>query len=232
MSQLQGRLGLIFQAPALLEEALTHPSYRNEHLESSGADNERLEFLGDAFLGYVTAQELFARFPEASEGWLTQLRAALVCQETLARAAASLDLGEALLLGRGEEQTGGRQRLANLAAVFEALAGAVLLDQGPEVASRLILTALEEELAGVLISQDWLDVKSHLQQVMQARGHTPPRYRLLSAVGPDHDRRFTMAVMVDDEVLAVGEGKSKQEAEKAAATAALREIGALAPSDG
>lgn len=226
-NQSQARLGLIFNDPAWLEEALTHPSYRNEHPDLPLPDNERLEFLGDAFLGQVVAQELFGRLPQASEGQLTQLRAALVRREALARAATSLGLGAHLRLGRGEERGGGRRRPANLAAAFEALVGAVLLDQGAEAASRFVLTALSDELTKVLKGEPWLDVKSRLQQLIQAQGQPPPRYRLLSAKGPDHDRRFTMAVVVGERTLAVGGGKSKQEAEKAAAAAALRELDVL-----
>jgi len=225
LSQLQARLGITFAKSAHLEEAFTHPSYRNEHPDLPLADNERLEFLGDAFLGYVIALELFGRFPEASEGQLTQLRAAIVKQDSLARAAAALGLGESLRLGRGEEQGGGRHRPANLAAVFEALTGALLLDRGPSATQRFLLKVLHEEMSRVISGEGWLDAKSRLQELIQAEGKPTPRYQVLSSTGPDHDRRFLVAVVVSGQTLGQGEGKSKQEAEKAAASDALGKMG-------
>lgn len=219
-------LGLSFADKELLEQALVHRSYLNENPDFPLPSNERLEFMGDSVLGLVVTEELYRRFPQGSEGELTHLRAALVRGVTLARWAKRLGLGESLLLGRGEEASGGRQRPANLANAMEALLGALYLDQGMEAVRALVVPLLEEEVA-----QHWprgleKDAKSSLQELAQARWQLTPTYCTVAAEGPEHSRRFTVEVLVGDQVLAQGQGASKQQAQQAAARAALEALAA------
>lgn len=223
---LEGRLGVQFRTPALLRTALTHPSYANEHpgtADQPGGNetNERLEFLGDAALGLVVAEALYTRYPDLEEGRLTEWRAQIVCGPTLARAAVRYGLGEALLLGRGEESTGGRSREGNLERVFEATVGAILLDQGLEAAREFAERALAVEFRA-LEGDDpaALNPKGALQQLAQGvLGR--PQYVTTLEEGPEHQRQFTIEVRIDGEVVGTGSGPSKQQAEKAAAWAAL-----------
>ncbi|MBI3964287.1 MAG: ribonuclease III [Chloroflexi bacterium] len=214
-------LDLEFRDRALLERAFVHRSYLNEHVGEPIDSNERLEFLGDAVLGYVAAEYLYLAYPDLSEGQLTELRARLVCRESLASWARRLELGDYLRVGRGEELSGGRGRPALLAATAESLVGAVALDAGVARARDFSLTFLEPEAAAVLADQRTRDHKSRLQERAQAeRGHTPV-YRVVSVTGPDHARTFEVAVSVGDETLANGTGISKQAAEQEAARSAL-----------
>ena len=168
--RIQQRLGLEFTSPGLLVEALTHPSYLNENPDSPTNSYQRLEFLGDAILGSITAEELFRRYPDLSEGELTRFRSHLVQEKSLARIASELELGEYLHVGRGEEASGGRHRNSNLAAALEALIGAVYLDQGADVAKSLVLNLLGDEIARAEESGGApLDPKSHLQEMVQAQ---------------------------------------------------------------
>lgn len=216
-------LGVRFRDPALLERALVHRSYLNENPEAGLESNERLEFLGDAVLGFVVARWLYRRYPALAEGPLTEMRAALVRRETLADAGQRLGLGQALLLGRGEELAGGRTRAANLARAYEAVIGAVAEDGGLAKSERAILRSLGQELSEVG-AREVIDPKSRLQHLTQARWHRPPRYRVVVAEGPDHARRFVVEVEVDGDVLGSGEGASKQDAERASAIAALSRL--------
>ncbi len=223
------RLGLSFNSPTLLVEALTHPSSLNENPETGGASYQRLEFLGDAVLGYVTASELFKRFPDLHEGELTKLRAHLVQERTLAAAADSLNLGEQLFMGRGEEALGGRGRSSNLAEALEALIGATYLDQGPRAARNLILRLFAREIE--LVEQRGhapLDPKSHLQEVIQARHEPLPQYRVVDEHGPDHQRTFTVEVLLEDRVAGIGVAGRKVDAERKAAAKALESLTASA----
>jgi len=194
--RIQQRLGLAFNRPSLLVEALTHPSYLNENPGLRAASYQRLEFLGDAILGLVTALELFQRYPELSEGELTRLRSHLVQERSLARMAAELDLGDYLDMGRGEEASGGRCRDSNLAAALEALIGAVHLDQGADIAKTLILDLVADEIERAEKSGAPQDPKSQLQEIVQSRYQTTPLYELVASEGPDHARRFTIEVIV------------------------------------
>lgn len=220
------RHGLNFVNLYLLRRALTHRSYINEHPALS-EDNERLEFLGDAVLDFLSAAWLFDRFPEFDEGQMTRCRSALVGNEQLAEFARRLGLGELLLLGRGEQSGGGRIRPALLGSAFEALVGALYLDQGIEAVRRLMLPLLDSEMEAILRERKDLDSKSMLQEWAQAHGSGSPAYELLETSGPDHARIFRVAVAVAGKVCGEGLGASKQLASKAAATQALRMLGLI-----
>ena len=218
------RLQLTFKDPTLLRQALVHTSYLNENPGIDVGSNERLEFLGDAALGVVVAQELYKEYPDVDEGRLTELRAHLVRRDTLARAAARFELGEYLQLGRGEDAAGGRNRPTNLARAYEALLGALFLDGGLAKVRTFVKRSLKDELSELRAGSMPHDPKSRLQEVVQSRWQTTPTYKLLKTEGPDHARRFTVQVMVGNKSLGAGEGRSKQMAEKEAAQHALDEI--------
>ena len=221
LHELQGRLGIEFSAPELLVEALTHRSRHGEE-ESGGISNERLEFLGDAVLGQVVASHLYERFPDWPEGKLTRLKAVAVSEVTLGKVARALDLGEYLLLSKGEEQSGGRERVSLLSDAVEALIGAVYLDQGMEVAHALVLRLLGPDLEAILSDQHEQDYKTLLQELIQERHKQAPVYRVVDQSGPDHARTFVVEAMLGDEILGVGSGRSKKEAEQMAAKQALQ----------
>ena len=221
---LERQLGIEFKDRALLKLALTHRSYVHEAPADAPESNERLEYLGDAFLGFVVAEHLYGRFPDLPEGRLTALRSGLVRSATLAAVAAELDLGRRLYLGHGEETSGGRTRERNLARGFEAVLGAVLLDQGYFKAKRWTLKLFKDRLESLppgLVD----DFKSLLQEAVQAEDSPPPVYRTVREEGPDHDRDFTVEVIVDGAVAGEGSGPSKQKAEREAARAALANLG-------
>lgn len=218
---LEEKLGVDFQDRSLLSRAMTHRSYLNENPEWSLEDNERLEFLGDAVLDFVVGAYLYHHFPEMDEGELTSLRAALVRAKTLARFARELDLGRFLLLGYGEAESGGRERIPILCATFEAVVGALYLDQGLEkvqsLAERFVGPALVEIMAESLHK----DAKSEFQVWAQARYNMTPHYEVVESSGPDHAKTFVVQVLVGDTVWGEGSGRSKQLAAQAAATMAL-----------
>ena len=221
LHELAQRLGL--EGPcAHLEEALTHPSYANEH-KGSARDNQRLEFLGDAVLGLCVSEQLMDRFPDAREGELSLMRASLVNTEALAMWARDASVGDALRLGRGADAAGERSQKNVLADAVEAIVGAVYLDLGLEWA-RLVSRAIVGEPLERLASGPPLmrDAKSELQERVQARGGASPKYRVVEAIGPDHNREFVVAVDVDGEVLGEGRGRSKKQAEQDAARSALQ----------
>jgi len=218
---IEERLGVRFKNQTLLRQALVHTSYLNENPGIGVGSNERLEFLGDAVLGLVVARQLFDQYPDADEGRLTELRAYLVRRETLARAAARLGIGEFLLVGRGEGAAGGRRRPTNLARAYEAVVGAIFLDQGLARVRRFVTTSLATEFSAIRDRAVLPDSKSRLQEVVQSRWQTTPSYRTVGVEGPDHARRFTVQVSVGGRVLGQGAGRSKQAAEKQAAEEAL-----------
>lgn len=223
------RNGLKFDDPELLRTALTHRSYLNEHPDVEWDDNERLEYLGDAVLDFLLADMLFRRFSEAREGELTGLRSALARRETLARLAERLGLGEALLMGHGEVETGGRTRAATLCAAFEALVGALYLDQGLEAVAGFVMPLMEQELAAARAEVSDKDPKSRLQELAQGLLGVTPRYRTVKAEGPDHAKVFTVEVYLGDAVCGVGEGHGKQVAAQRAAADALARQAEWAP---
>ena len=215
-------LGVRFNDPALLTQALTHTSFANEY-EGDAAihDNERLEFLGDAVIDMVVADMLYRRFPDASEGQLTQLRAALVRTESLARIGARFRLGEFLLIGRGEELSGGRERLTNLCRGFEAVVGAIFVDRGLEAVVALLSPPMRELLDETIAKRLHIDARSQLQELTQGQLNTLPTYEVVGAAGPEHDKEFRVEVALSGSVIASGRGRSKRSAAQAAARAAL-----------
>ena len=223
--RLEERLEYRFRDRGLLEHALTHRSHAHEDASGGVADNESLEFLGDAVLGFVVADLLFREFPQYREGEKSKVKATLVSTTSLATVADRLDLGTYLLLGRGEEKTGGRQKQALLADACEAVIAAVYLDGGLEEARRLILRELAPDVAEIR-SPDFLkDYKSALQELIQSNGGPRPEYSVIETVGPDHDKVFRVDVRVGGEILGTGSGRTKKDAEQEAARLALERQG-------
>ena len=226
LDSLEESLGVEFQDRDLLRLAFIHSSYLNENPETYPESNERLEYLGDAQVGLVIAHDLFERYPDQPEGELTALRSELVRGETLARIAESLHLGQYLLMGKGEEANGGRERQSNLAATFESLVGALFLDQGYEATRDFVLRVLSEEITSVeMRSNTPKNPKSTLQEMVQRRGGPSPSYRIVEVSGEDHAREFTAEVLVRGEVKGRGTGHRKSLAERAAAQKALEALG-------
>ena len=218
---LASALGVTFDNPSLLIEAVTHRSYLNEHREYAGNHNERIEFLGDAVLELAATDFLFRRFPTKSEGELTSYRAALVNTVSLAESAQALGLNSFLLLSKGEAKDTGRARDVILADAFEAIIGALYLDQGYVAAESFIAKQLYGKIDDVIAKRSYQDAKSRFQEVAQEKRGLTPFYETLSQEGPDHAKLFTIGVFLGEEEIARGEGQSKQEAEQAAAEAAL-----------
>jgi ribonuclease-3 len=218
------RFGVRFGNTALLQQALTHRSYLNEHPDMALQDNERLEFLGDAVLDFIVGEWLFQHLPDVREGVLTRLRSALVRNETLAALAEQIGIGEWLLLGKGEEDGGGRTRPSNLGSAFEAFIGALYLDQEIHGVRAFVMPLFGPALEAILREQSDKDAKSRLQEWCQAHLLQTPSYRTLSATGPDHEREFTIAVIIGDEVRGTGVGRNKQIAAQAAARDALSRL--------
>jgi ribonuclease-3 len=223
LAELQNRLGYVFRDPALLRLALTHPSVAHEQ-GASLQTNQRLEFLGDAVLQLVLTRELYEKFPDVDEGPLTKARAKLVNRRTLAEHGRRLGLGQHMLLSRGEELHGGRERGSALADAFEALVGAVFLDGGFELAREMLLRLFEGATGQLSVIPILENPKGELQEWLQAVSPEAPRYHVVSASGPDHDRVFECTVHHNGEELARGHGKSKKAAESDAATAALKKL--------
>lgn len=223
-SDIQARLDYFFNEPDLLELALTHPSYAHEHPEHGGIEyhNQRLEFLGDAVLDFLVAAWLYRSYPDFPEGPLTRLRATLVRTTTLAQLAEYLDLGKALRLGHGEEESGGQYRPANLCDALEATVGALYLDGGLDVVWSRLEPWFSQEVARILDEQAYVDAKSRFQEWAQAELSCTPCYEIINEEGPDHDKTFTAQVLVDDTIAGIGKGGSKRAAEQAAAEAALK----------
>jgi ribonuclease-3 len=226
---LEQKLGLTFTDRGLLTQALVHRSYLHEHLDSALPSNERLEFLGDAVLDLVVAEHIYHRYPELPEGDLTALRAAVVKTPTLARLGTRLRLGDYLLMSKGEETGGGRTRPVIIASGYEALVGAMLIDQGLEVTRRFVLSQFEPLLADVIRDRLDRDDKSLLQEMVQGLLGITPAYRTVSTTGPDHEPLFTVQVSAGEQVLGQGTGHNKREAEQAAASEALTRLDTMKP---
>lgn len=222
MHPLEKRIGYRFSNPALLTEALTHPSVGHEK-QKRHVDNQRLEFLGDAVLQLIITQHLFARYDEAGEGRLTTRRSRLVSREALKVHAARLELGQHLLMGRGEEASGGRQRDSTLGDAFEALLGAIYLDSDLETVRRFILGEMREDLEQIEHEPLEVNPKGQLQELLQAISPRSPAYELLSQHGREHEKTFSVRVVWEGQVLGEGTGRSKKQAETAAALLALKE---------
>jgi ribonuclease-3 len=225
---LEAKLGHEFADPDLLDNALLHRSHAHVVRHSREDSNERLEFLGDAVLGLVVNDHLYREYPDASEGDLTKMKSLLVCRERLAEVAGLLELGEHIRMSRSEAATGGRRRASILADTTEAVIGAVYLDDGLDAARRVIERCLLEGSEGLLARRGKDNHKSRLQEIIQARYKTPPRYRVTSAAGPDHARVFKVSVMFNGHVLGHGEGPNKKTAEQEAARQALATLTARA----
>lgn len=229
LEELENALGYEFDDLKLLRSAVTHRSYANEH-DGVTDDNQRLEFLGDAVLGVVIAEELYRRDEQAPEGVLSSRLSELVCEPALVDRAHSLELGDFLRLGRGEEMTGGRRKEALLADAYEAVLGAVFLDAGHDRTRQLILEQFKDAIDAVTDGRGGGDVeargdyKSLLQRRVQSHRPIRPDYQIVETSGPPHDRRFVAEVIVDSTVVGRGEGRSKQEAEQAAAAEAVDDL--------
>ena len=221
MHPLEDRIDYKFRNPLLLAEALTHPSLGHE-TQQRHFDNQRLEFLGDAILQLIVTEYLFAHFKDQPEGQLTKLRSRLVSRDALRAHAAALDLGQFLLMGRGEEASGGRSRISTLADAFEALIGAIYLDGGLEDAKKFILGQAQENLAQLAEEPVDINPKGHLQELLQSISPRSPAYELISQSGPEHDKRFVVQAVWEGMILGKGSGRSKKQAETAAAEEAMR----------
>lgn len=221
LDNLQERIQVVFSEPTLLAQALTHRSYLNENPAPGGSDNERLEFLGDALLDFVTAEYAYRRFPHMNEGELTSLRSALVKEKSLAEFARNINLGPHIYMGRGEAASGGADRAPLLCGTFEALIGAIYLDQGIDAAREFILRYLAPAAEAMVADQMLKDAKSRLQEWSQGEWQLTPIYRTVAQHGPDHAKEFTVEVLIGGRVFGVGGGRSKQVAEQEAARDAL-----------
>lgn len=223
---LQKTIGIRFKDPELLKLAFVHRSHLNEakHMHTS---NERLEFLGDAVLSFLTSQFLYKTYPEYPEGTLTNIRSSLVKTKSLSDISKSLGLGELLFLSHGEEASGGRTNQSLLADVFEALLGAIYLDQGIETAKKFLALYLFPNTEHIIATKSYIDYKSLLQEFIQQDSRISPTYRVVKSEGPDHARMFWVEARAVEAVLGLGSGKSKQEAEQAAALAALEKMGKI-----
>jgi ribonuclease III len=223
-TQLQDDIGYSFNDTGLIREALTHKSFGNENPSEGGRDNERLEFLGDAVLDLVVSDRLMEQFPQYREGDLSRLKSALVSEPSLAIVAKSLDLGKFLLLGKGEEQTGGRRKESLLANALEAVIAAIYLDGGLGAAGRFIHHHFAPLIASLAAEGGSLDFKTDLQELCQERSLPLPNYRVVGEFGPDHQKTFRVDLLIGDNVWGTGEGKSKKEAEQKSAREALERL--------
>ena len=222
MNPLEDRIGYKFRNALLLEEALTHPSVRHETRQHH-FDNQRLEFLGDAVLQLVMTEHLFGHFKKEAEGTLTKLRSRLVSREALAVHAATLELGRYLAVGRGEDASGGRERNSTLADAFEALVGAIYLDSDLATVRRFILDQAAGDLAQLVDEPTDINPKGHLQELLQAISPRSPVYEVISQTGPEHEKTFVIRAVWEGITLGEGTGRSKKQAETAAAEEAMRQ---------
>jgi len=222
MKELQEKIGYAFEDPTLLKSALTHSSYANENKKSGAFSNERLEFLGDSVLGVTVSSLIYKNKPDMPEGQMTRLRAELVCEKSLAKLAESFNLGEYLRLGRGEENGGGRTRPSILADAFEAVLAAIYLDGGFEPVTKLIAKHLTPRAEFMQLEN--YDYKTALQEVIQETVGQTLSYHTTDESGPDHMKSFTVEVRLNGELIGQGSGKSKKEAEQAAAQSALGDL--------
>ena len=222
---LKDKIKYEFKNKVLLRKALTHSSYANEQRARHLQNNERLEFLGDSVLGFVTADYLYNQFPELPEGELTKLRAAIVCEQALYEVAKELGIDGAICLGHGEESSGGRQRPSILADAVEALLGAIYLDGGIEPAREFVLSFIPKSAERARQGRMFKDYITTLQEIVQKNRQETLEYRLAGTSGPDHDKTFDMELLLNSNVFASGQGRSKKEAEQMAAKQALALMG-------
>lgn len=220
LDSLSKKLNLVFKNQSLIKNAFIHRSYLNE-AKKRLVSNERMEFLGDSILSYLTSEFIYVKFPNLPEGELTNLRSILVKTTTLADIADFLHLGQYLYLSKGEEEGGGRTNSSILADTFEALLGAIYLDQGIDTVKKLLLDILFPKLSDIIKNKGYKDAKSSFQEIVQEKVKFSPVYRIISEQGPDHAKVFTVGVYVEDTFWGKGKGKNKQEAEQEAASMAL-----------
>lgn len=221
---LQKKINYRFKNPQLIIEALTHSSYANEIKHKKVFHNERLEFLGDSVLSIVISDYIFQRYSQLPEGELTKVRANVVCESSLASKARMMELGDFMMLGRGEELSGGRQRVSILADAFEALIGALYIDGGMEPAKEFVLSNLEDLVEQASQGNLFKDFKTYLQELLQSKSTEKISYRVVNETGPDHDKVFDVEVCFGDRPLGRGTGKSKKEAEQRAAQEAVEKV--------
>lgn len=224
LKKLQKTIGYSFKNVDLLVESLTHPSLAHEEGSKTKLHNQRLEFLGDAILQLVLTDRIYRENPDLQEGKLTQIRAHLANRHTLHRRARAIGLGKYLLLGRGEDATGGRERLSNLANTYEALIGAVYLDRGLRATKKFVLDHFAEEFANVKQKKYRQNPKGHLQEILQTRSKSSPVYRVIRESGPDHSKHFEITVEWHGKEIGRGQGSSKKRAETNAAESALAKL--------
>ncbi|MFA5078348.1 MAG: ribonuclease III [Dehalococcoidia bacterium] len=231
LNKLQSSIKIKFSNPSILQQAVTHTSYINENPAAVTGDNQRMEFLGDALLNLFVAEKLYCAFPDLPEGRLTEIRVSLVRQEKLAEKALKLKLGDYLLLGKGEDASGGRTKRNNLADAYEALTAAVFLDQGFESARDFVLTGFTADIEAVREGRHSPNYKALLQELTQSEFRSLPEYEIIETTGPDHDKLFCVSVSLGDVLLAVGSGKTKKNAESEAARAAYGKLTAGTGAD-
>ena len=221
---LEAKLEIKFKDRALLEKAFTHRSYLNEHRENGLENNERLEFLGDAVLELIISSDLYKNYPEKPEGELTNIRAAVVRTESLAEESRKLGFGEYLKMSKGEEDSGGKDKDYLLANTFEAVLGAIYLDQGFDVCVSYLSRTLLHKVSNIIENNLFIDPKTQAQELIQAQFKVTPLYEVVKEDGPDHDKTFTVALIVNQKELGRGTGSSKQKAEEEAAKIAIETI--------
>jgi len=226
LSDLEQRIGILFSDKTLLAQAFVHRSHLNESKDRKQS-NERLEFLGDAVLSFITSRYLYETYPDYPEGTLTNIRSTLVKTKSLGTVALELGLGNLLLLSKGEESSGGRTNESLLADSFEALLGAIFLDQGIGKATEFLTAFLLTKTEDIVRTKSYVDFKSLLQEIVQEKTKLSPLYRVIKSEGPDHNKTFWVEVLTGETVMGQGHGKSKQEAEQKAAQAALEKSGAI-----
>ncbi|MDD3927058.1 MAG: ribonuclease III [bacterium] len=224
LERLENRIGYDFKSNGLLQRAITHSSYAREHHNCPG-DNERLEFLGDSILGFLTCDILYRDYPNLAEGDMAKLKSFVVSEPALASYAMELNLGDYVLLGRSELSAGGADRPALLADMFEALTAAVYIDGGLEAATELVCPFIRQRIATAIESGEYRDYKTVLQEIVQESSRITPTYTILSEYGPEHDKSFVAAVYAGEDLLGAGKGKSKKAAEQDAARQALEKLG-------
>lgn len=226
LRSLEDNLNYKFNNRKLLGLAMTHSSYANEYKMGIVENNERLEFLGDAILSLVVSQYLYKKYPNHPEGELTKIRAKVVCESSLAYAAKKIEIGKFLLLGKGEEATGGRVRESILADAAEAMVGAVYMDSDFETANSILLSNFESDIVHAVAKGDlFIDFKTELQEMVQKKGKSTMEYVVVKEEGPDHDKRFYIDVIVNNESIGSGRGRNKKDAEQMAAKEALIRLG-------
>ncbi len=225
LSDLENLLGYRFKDPKLLFQALTHRSYVNEHEGENLRNNESLEFLGDAVLGFLISSEIYRRYPDLTEGELSKIKAYLVSAANLVRLAKKIRLGDFVFLSRGEEKTGGRAKRAISVDAYEAVIGAIFLDSGIQSAAAFVMRQVEEFLENLDPGQlTYGDFKSALQEHLHNLGRPEPVYRVADEIGPDHRKTFVVQVIIDDTVIAESAGRTKKEAQQSAAHLALESL--------